>query len=178
MNPFATLGLPARFDVDPEQIEQRYRDLQRALHPDKFAQASAAERRMSLSKAVEVNEAYRAMRDDLERAKALLAVFGVDSRDERAGAADPEFLMEVMELREALGEARARKDLAKVGVLAERVRKMQRATLDDMTVRFGTLPDRDAPGPELAKLTALLAQLRYFRRFLDEVAVIEEEALS
>jgi len=178
MNPFTTLGLPVRFDLDPQQVEQRYRDLQRALHPDKFAQASGAERRMSLAKAVEVNEAYRVLKDDVRRAEALLALRGVAIGEERAAPADPELLMEVMELREALGEARAARDLSRVGKLSERVTAMRRATIDALTERFGALPEATAPPPALEKLAALTSRLRYFRRFLDEVAVIEEEALA
>ena len=73
---FDVLGLPPTFDLDPRALEQRYRDLQRALHPDRFSQASASERRASLSKAVSVNEAYRALRDDLKRAEVLFVRHG------------------------------------------------------------------------------------------------------
>ena len=67
MDPFATLGLARRYDVDPRELETKYRDLQRALHPDRHVSGSPSERRMSLSRAVEVNEAYRLLRDDLAR---------------------------------------------------------------------------------------------------------------
>ncbi len=112
MDPFDTLGLPPRFDLALTEIEQRYRDLQKTLHPDKYAQASASERRASLSHAVTVNEAYRALKDDLKRAEALLLRFG-GAPQNKGSAQDPELLMEVMELREALAECRAERDLAR-----------------------------------------------------------------
>ena len=76
-DPFQTLGVDARFDLDLGAVEKRHRDLSRALHPDRYADASATERRMSLSRAIEVNEAWRALRDPVRRAEALLTRAGV-----------------------------------------------------------------------------------------------------
>ena len=59
MDAFDVLGLPPAFDLDAALLEQRYRELQRALHPDRFVKAQASERRASLARAVSVNEAYR-----------------------------------------------------------------------------------------------------------------------
>src|SRR5688500_11574646 len=118
-DPFAILGLPARFDLSPREIEQRVRELQKALHPDRFVGRPAQERRMSLSRAVEVNEAHRTLRDDLSRARALLALRGHSVAD--AQPADPELLMEMMERREALSDARG--DAAKVRELAADVKR-------------------------------------------------------
>jgi molecular chaperone HscB len=169
-SPFEVLGIDARYDIDPEALEARYRELSRVLHPDKFAQRPSAERRMSLEKAITVNEAYRVLKDDLARANALLRVRGVAVQGEEEKPADPEFLMEVMELREGLAEARAERDLARVGKLADRVR----ATASETRARMSALFEAN----ELAEVPALLARMRYFKRFLDEVAVIEDEALS
>jgi molecular chaperone HscB len=189
MNPFETLGLPARFDLDLAELESRYRELSRVLHPDKFAQKPASERRMSLSRAVEVNEAYRTLKDELSRARALLATLGRPTGEGAAAEpADPELLMDVMELREALAEARMDKDLAKVAELEARVSGKMRETHDALAARFAEVTSgREPSGPDgtdgtdteaLDAAAALLGRMRYYRRFLDEVAVIEEEAMS
>ncbi len=68
MDPFATLGIDPAFNIDLAAVEQRHRDLSRALHPDKFSGAPAAERRLALNRAIEVNEAWRAVRDPIRRA--------------------------------------------------------------------------------------------------------------
>jgi len=66
-DPFQTLGVPARFDLDAEELAQRHRDLSRALHPDKFAGAGAQERRLSLSRAIEVHAcSLRCAPDDMD----------------------------------------------------------------------------------------------------------------
>ena len=136
MDPFATLGLPRRYELDRAALEVRYRELQRALHPDKFAGASASERRLSLSKAVEVNEAYRILRDDLARAEALLAQHR-GAASTKAPEAEPGFLMEMMEQREALGEAKQQKDLdapSAVRALSKEPRRKDTAPVHDEQV--------------------------------------------
>ena len=169
-SPFDVLGLPARYALDPSVLEARVRDLQRALHPDKHAQGTPNERRMSLSRAVSVNEAYRALRDDLTRASALLRVRGRDPK-ETGGVADPAFLMEVMELRESLSDARADKAIDRVRALAVDVDARMRATRAALATALDDAPDLDRAEAELGKM-------RYYRRFLDEVALAEEDHVA
>ncbi|HKJ76321.1 MAG TPA: Fe-S protein assembly co-chaperone HscB, partial [Gammaproteobacteria bacterium] len=68
-NYFELFGLPEGFEVDSETLSLRYRDLQRALHPDRFAGASDRERRLSVQQTARVNEAYRTLKDPLARAR-------------------------------------------------------------------------------------------------------------
>ncbi|MDH5672699.1 MAG: Fe-S protein assembly co-chaperone HscB [Myxococcales bacterium] len=175
-DPFATLGLPRSYRLDVRELETRYRELQKALHPDRHAGASASQRRMSLTRAVEVNDAYRALRDDVTRAEALLSVVGAGSQREQA---DPAFLMEIMELREELGEARARGDLDTVAALGKRVgalRDDSRQALEQSFEQALAAPIADAAA--VADAARTLGKLKYYRRFLDEVAAIEDEALG
>lgn len=175
MDPFATLGLPRRFDLDVAELEARYRELQRALHPDRHVSGSASQRRMSLSKAIEVNEAYRALKNELSRAEALAALLGPDAGAPAAvPEADPEFLMEVMELREALGEAKAGRDLARVQALAETVQAKRNKARQALAAGFSAA---DSDAAALAAVRETIGRLKYYQRFLDEVAVIEDECL-
>ena len=101
---FALFGVPARFEVDEALLASRYRELQSATHPDRFANASAAERRWSLQASGRVNDAWRTLTRPLARATYLLSLHGVDVDAETDTRMDPAFLMEQMELREALEE--------------------------------------------------------------------------
>src|SRR5271165_3863841 len=107
MDPFAILGIAPAFDVDLSVIEKTHRELSRTLHPDRYLGAGASERRAALAKAVEVNEAWRIVREPIRRAEALLRLRGVEVGDAVEPAADPEFLTEMMEQREALADARS-----------------------------------------------------------------------
>lgn len=170
-DPFALLGVPRRFDLDLRALEKAHRDLSRTLHPDRFAEASAGERRVALERAASVNEAFRLVRDPIRRAEALFRIGGVAVGETEEPKASPAFLMDVLEQREALAEAREKKDLDAVRRLGE-----------GMAARAKTAESRLAEGLEstnpgsLAALLPLLGELRFYRRFLDEVSAIEEES--
>jgi molecular chaperone HscB len=171
MDPFATLGMPREYALDSEELERKYRDLQRALHPDRHVNATPAERRMALSKAVEVNEAYRVLKDDVRRAESLLALLGHAAKDT---AVDPELLMEVMELRESLSEAKQERNLPRVQKHASQVQALATTTRRELAAALA----EHSAGAALAKPAALLSKLKYYKRFLDEVTVIEDDALT
>jgi molecular chaperone HscB len=167
MDPFETLGIPRTFDVDLAAVEKTHRELSRALHPDKFVGATASERRVALTKAVEVNEAWRVVRDPIRRAEALLALAGVAVGEDREPKPDPEFLMEMLEQREALAEAKEAKDLARVHAMGEGIAARGAAVERALGQGF-------AAG-EASSLVGKLGELRFYRRFLDEVSAIEDE---
>jgi molecular chaperone HscB len=172
MDPFDTLGIAPSFDVDLTSVEQRYRDLARVLHPDRHVGGSPAERRMSLGKAVEVNEAWRLVRDPIRRAEALLKRHGMEVKEGKEPPADPAFLMEMMEQREALSEAKAKADRPGVERLAAEVRRREKDVLGRLSAGFGDVAaSQRVP---LAKLASWIGELRYYRRFLDEVSSIED----
>ena len=167
MDPFAILGIAPSFDVDLGAIEQTHRELSRALHPDRYVGAGSSERREALARAMEVNEAWRIVRDPIRRAEALLQRNGVTVAEDRAPPADPEFLMEMLEQREALSEAIAAKDRDAVARLAAAVRTRAEATERGVADGFAA--------KATDTVTARLGELRFFRRFLDEVSAVEDE---
>ena len=105
-NNFELLGLPPRFALDPASLERSYRDLQSRVHPDKFAAASEPERRVAMQWAARANEAYRTLRQPVERARYLLALKGFDTEEESNTSMPADFLMQQMEWREAVAAAR------------------------------------------------------------------------
>ena len=123
---FSTLGFEPRFAIARQELDARHRELSRALHPDRYANAPAGERRRALSEAINVNQAHRQLRDPVLRAelvvKRALALGEAEAAEPEASMAPmaPEFLMQVMELRESLSEARQGEDLEAVRALAGR----------------------------------------------------------
>jgi len=96
--------------MEKEVLEKAYRDIQSRVHPDRFASAGDAERRASLQWTTRVNEAYRALKDPVQRAKHILDLHGVDVAFETDTAMPVEFLTQQLELRESLEVAVDRKD--------------------------------------------------------------------
>lgn len=109
-NHFELFGLTVRFVLDQELLAERYREMQRGVHPDRYANATDQERRLSVQRAAQINEAFQTLRDPLARAHYILGLKGVQVDNERDTGMDPVFLMEQMELREALSEVRERLD--------------------------------------------------------------------
>jgi molecular chaperone HscB len=173
MDPFATLGAPRHYDLDLTVLEKTHRELSRALHPDKFAQAGASERRSALEKMANVNEAWRIVRDPIRRAEALFQLEGFAVGETNEPKATPAFLMDVMEEREALAEARAANDLGKVRKLAAGIGARSKAAETKLAAGF---TEDTRSKEELTKLLPLLGELRFYRRFLDEAEAIEDEA--
>ena len=107
---FALFGLPAAFAVDTALLSERYRGLLATLHPDRFASASDHERRLSMQASTLVNEAYRTLEDPLARARYLLQLHSDEVGSDTETTSDAAFLMEQMELRETLAEAKGQAD--------------------------------------------------------------------
>ena len=99
---FELFGLPMRFALDAAALDRRYRELQREVHPDRFAAAPDAERRVSMQLATRVNEAYQTLKSPLRRAVYILQLRGVDPEFETNTAMPPEFLMEQISWRERI----------------------------------------------------------------------------
>ena len=109
-NHFDLLGLPVGFAVDAARLERGYRDLQSQVHPDRFAASPESERRVAMQWAARANEAYRTLRDPVARARYLLQLRGYDTEEETNTAMPPDFLMQQMEWREEVAQARAASD--------------------------------------------------------------------
>ena len=102
---FELFQVPARFAQDLAQLDARWKELQRQVHPDKFAAEGAAAQRVAMQWSARINEAYRRLKDPIRRAAYLCELHGAPIDAERNTAMPPEFLMQQMELREALDEA-------------------------------------------------------------------------
>jgi molecular chaperone HscB len=103
---FELFGLDPAYALETDALERSYREIQSRVHPDRFAHAGDAERRASLQWTTRVNEAYRTLKDPVQRARHILELHGVDVAFETNTAMPPEFLMQQMELRETLEEAK------------------------------------------------------------------------
>lgn len=126
---------------------------------------------MALGHAIEVNEAFRILKDPVRRAEALLARRGVQSGEGKEPPASPALLMEVMERREALAEVRQTKNEAALTRLIAEVRAAALATETALGNEFAS------PSSNSAEILKRIGELRYYRRFLDEAASIADDLL-
>ena len=122
---FALFELPRAFRLESALLDKRYREILALVHPDKFAHASDAERRLSLQWATRINEAYLTLKKPLLRGRYLLELLGHRVEEESNTLMPAEFLMEQMEWREAVVEARQACDQEELEKLRRRVKARQ-----------------------------------------------------
>jgi molecular chaperone HscB len=104
---FELFDTEPRFSQDRAALDARWRALQAEVHPDRFASQGAVAQRTAMQWAVRVNEAYQRLKDPLRRAAYLCELHGAAVDAENNTAMPPAFLMQQMEWREALDEARS-----------------------------------------------------------------------
>jgi len=166
---FVLFGLPQSFDVDQVLLETHYRELQRTVHPDRFVNAPSQERRLSMQQATRINEGYQTLKDPLRRGRYLLELAGYQFSEEHHTTSDSRFLMEQMELREALGDIREASDpMAALGKIMERIT----ADFDELT---GELRRQLEEGDEesLGLAADTLMKMQFFRRLEEEATALE-----
>ena len=106
--------LAVSYMVPADALDRSYREIQARVHPDRFAAASDAERRAAMQLATQVNEAYRTLKHPLQRAIYLLGLEGVEVLSQTNTAMEPAFLMQQLEWRENIEEARAARNAARL----------------------------------------------------------------
>jgi molecular chaperone HscB len=131
-NHYDLFQLPPKFDVDLAALDTAYRDVQGRVHPDRFVNATDAEKRVAMQWATRANEAYQTLRNPQKRAQYLCELNGVDLQTESNTAMPMDFLMQQMEWREALGEARAAKDAEALDALDAQVKGERKERLVDV----------------------------------------------
>ncbi len=157
MDHFARLGLPAALDLEPSQLDRAYFARQRQWHPDRFVGRPADERARASLEAAALNDAYRTLKNPVDRAVYLAAVKGVELPGDGKTIDDADLLMEAMEAREALHEADSADE---VDALAGRAREDVASALAALA---SLLLQDDKPA-----IRKTLLRLRYLDKFAEE----------
>jgi molecular chaperone HscB len=123
---FELFGLPQSYALDRDKLDAAYRDLQNTVHPDRFAAQPDAEQRVAMQWATQVNEAYQTLKHPVSRGVYLLKLQGVDALDANNTKMAPAFLMQQMEWREAIEDARVGKHTAALDALTDDLRAAHR----------------------------------------------------
>ncbi|KAH7675284.1 Co-chaperone Hsc20 protein [Dioscorea alata] len=101
---FQIFGLERTYEIKDNNLEGKYKDWQKKLHPDLVHSKSEKERAFAAEQSARVIDAYRTLSKPLSRALYLLHLEGMHV-DEEKTLIDPDVLTEMMEIREAIEEA-------------------------------------------------------------------------
>jgi molecular chaperone HscB len=167
---FDIFGLKPAFEVDRTALSQRYRELQREFHPDKYASKSAREQMLAMQYATRINEAHTTLRDPVRRAGYLLSLAGVEVSPEQT-TADAEFLMQQMMLREQLEEVRGAADpAAALDDLADEVDGLFKVEQQAFASAFSN--------GQLEEAKNSLLKLQFLSKLQRQVEELEEDLLD
>ena len=166
-NHFELFGLPVGFPLDVAALDRTYRDIQREVHPDRFAAASDQEKRLAAQWATQVNEAYRTLKAPLSRGRYLLKLAGFDTQEESDTAMPVDFLMEQMTWREAVVEAKAAKDDCALDDLAAQNRMAEKTLIELMEKQLSNKSS-------LSDAVVSVRKLRFLEKLGEEIDLASE----
>ncbi len=174
-NFFELFELPVSYDVDLSQVQKKYMELQKQVHPDKFANASDAEKRLSMQQTSWLNEAQTTLKNPVSRAIYLLKLKGTDINLENETTMDAAFLMQQLEMRERLEHIKKEDDpLAALDVMA----KDLKAATQDMMASFSVSYESE----QIDEAREWIRKLQFMQKAKKEIdnlsAEIEDELMS
>lgn len=167
-NYFVLFDLPQQFAIDLSTLEQHYRSIQSAWHPDRFVNASPTEQRQAMQEATLANEAYLTLKNPSKRAQYLLSLKGIDAIAETNTAMPMDFLMEQMQWREAIDDAKHAND---IDGLEEQLLELE-GNMSTLHVKFAQTLDIDQ---DLAKATELARKLIFIDKVCMDIHHIIEQ---
>jgi molecular chaperone HscB len=165
-NHFELFHLPQQFAIDANALDSAFRNVQAQVHPDKFVSGSETEKRIAMQWATRANEAYQTLKNPLKRASYLCELHGVDLQVESNTAMPPAFLMQQMEWREALADAKAARNMGALEGLDGELRAARKQQVE----QIGALLDKN----DYVNAAQAIRQLMFLEKFGAEIAQLFE----
>ena len=161
MNYFELFKIPLSLRVDNSTLAQTYFELQKQFHPDFFAQGTEYEQAEALEQSSRVNQALKIFRNEDETIKYVLQLKGLLEEEEKYQL-PPAFLMEMMEINEALTETGEE-------VVIKNVSDHEKTLFEEISPVIKNYdPAKTAP-EDLLKLKAYYYKKKYLKRILDRL---------
>ena len=168
---FELFGLPQTYALDRDRLDTAYRELQNAVHPDRFAAQPETDQRLAMQWATQVNEAYQTLKHPVNRGVYLLKLQGIDALDASNTKMAPAFLMQQMEWREAIDEARAGREMNALDALSNDLRATHRRIEAQLVELIDSARDFMAA-------SEAVRQLRFMDKLIAEIGDVYEELES
>lgn len=165
---FELFGLPTAYALDRDRLDATYRELQNTVHPDRFTAQSEVEQRVAMQWATQANEAYRTLKHPVDRGVYLLKLRGIDALDATDTRMASAFLMQQMEWREAIDDARNARSVEALDALTAELHGAHKT----IEARLGALLDVDK---NYEGAREAVRQLRFMDKLIAEIGEVYEE---
>ena len=151
-NHFSLFQLKQMFNIDLSSLEANFRKIQSEVHPDRFVAGTTSEKLHSMQIATLANEAYATLKAPALRAAYLLALSGIDATPETNTQMPADFLMQQMEWRETLEDAKQAKKINDLENLLNEMQKEAKNLQAELTQLFDNKKDLAAATEATRKL--------------------------
>lgn len=158
---FQLFRLPEKYDLDITQLEQTHRNLIAQFHPDKFAAASPFEQKQAVMMTATLNEAYRVLRHPLDRAAYLLQTHGIHADAPEHTHFPPDFLMQQMQWRETLMDAKMDNNTAAIAELNQTIQTELSEVYQQIQAAFD--------GNQLEKVAEWIRKGRFLAKLIQDI---------
>ena len=165
LNFFTLLQLPEAFEIDLEKLDQNYQNIQKEIHPDRFAASDDETKLESIKKTAQANNAYQTLKSPIRRAEYLLLLEGIHIDDEKYTAVPQDFLMQQMEWREELESHKQNK--VALEKLAQDIQKSKHAMIKELPKLFENKSNLD----EAAKITRELNFIEKIEQHINDALI-------
>jgi molecular chaperone HscB len=165
MNFFELFNIPVSLQVDSATIKTKFYELSRKCHPDFFSQATEAEQEDALEKSSLVNKAFKVFSNKNETLKYVLQLKGLLEDEEKYKLA-PDFLMEMMELNEALMDAKIESDEAAVSNIKSQISNLENELYENIKSIIEHFKDGVSTQEELLQVKDYYFKKKYLARIL------------
>ncbi len=164
---FEFIGLPVSYHIDLNRLSEQARELQKTLHPDRYAHLSDQEQRRAVQYMAHLNEGVATLKSPLRRAQYLLTLQGIDTHNESSTPIDPIFLMQQMELREQLEAVSSATDpFAELDALTAAVESELQTLRSDFAQQF--------EAKQLDQATATVRKMQFIEKLVSEIERLED----
>lgn len=168
MNFFQFYDIPISFIPDAKALKRKFYELSRKYHPDFFTDASVEEQAKVLEYSSLNNEAYKTLTDADKRMKYILDLKGILA-EEGKNTIPQDFLMEMMDINEALMELEFDFDTNTFEQVKENLNNIDNQLLEEVQSILENYDDKTATAKELNQIKNYYLKKRYLLRIRENL---------
>jgi molecular chaperone HscB len=162
MNHFELFEMPISLNPDFNYINKKYLELQKKYHPDYFTLHTDDEQTVALQKSAQINQAIKTLKNQDNIIEYVLQLKGLLQEEEKYNL-PAAFLMQMMELNEALIEGNDN------GTIAKKANEIETSFYKEILHIINNYDDKKTALADLLKLKEYYFKKKYVRRILDRI---------
>jgi molecular chaperone HscB len=159
MNYFELFEIPVQLRVDSHALRNKFMELSRRYHPDFFTNDTPDAQEEALEKIALVNKAWKIFQQPEETIAYVLQRKGLLAENEKYQL-DPDFLMEMIEINEAITE----QDAGQLPSLKARLQALEQESYAPVSTIIENYQDDASSEADLLKVKEYYFQKKYLER--------------